>query len=156
MTRADLERRGFCRWIPLLTADSVIDVPSSAGVYAVSYSSLRPSHWPKVSCGGWHKQRNPTVPVVRLVDEWVDGTDIVYIGKTDRTLAKRITELARFGQGKPVAHWGGRLVWQLPDVRKLQIGWRVSDTGDATQEEALLLSEFINVFGRLPFANLRK
>jgi hypothetical protein len=156
LTRSNLEEQGFQGWIPLLGAERSVKLPSSPGVYAVSYEGECPVSWPTQSRGGWHKARNPAVPVARLANEWVDGTDILYIGKTDRTLEKRIGEFARFGAGQPVAHWGGRLVWQLPDAGCLMIGWRESKLGEASQDERKLLSDFLTVHGRLPFANLRR
>jgi hypothetical protein len=156
VNRADLEQRGFTGWIPLLSADASSTLPNFPGVYAVAYNLDRPKIWPNESRGGWHKGRNPAVDADRLDREWVDGTDIVYLGKTDRTLKQRICEFGQFGRGEAVAHWGGRLVWQLPELEALLIGWKVLDQDAATSEESVLLREFVDSFSRLPFANLRK
>lgn len=155
MNRAELERRGFDGWIPLLTADASLLVPQSPGVYAVAYDLGRPTIWPTASCGGWYKGKNPSVDSDRLDAEWVDDCEIVYIGKTDQTLRKRIKAFARYGQGMAVAHAGGRLIWQLPNVQNLLIGWQTLGPGEATAREADLFREFVASFGRLPFANLR-
>ena len=156
MNRVELEQRGFNNWIPLLGADRSTALPRLPGVYSVSYDEARPKTWPNESCGGWYKQRDPAVDPTRLDLEWVDGTDIVYLGRTDRTLAKRIGEFARFGSGQPVGHWGGRLIWQLPRPELVMIGWLALDAGLAVERESALLAEFFRTFGRLPFANLRK
>ena len=155
MNRSELEQRGFDGWISLLGADSSPAVPALPGVYAVAYHLGRPAAWPKVSCGGWYKGKDPTVSTARLEDEWIDGSDVIYIGKTDQTLRKRIKAFAGFGRGKAVAHQGGRLIWQLPDPQHLMIGWLVIEPSQATDEETKLLAEFEDRFGRLPFANLR-
>ena len=156
MRRDELEQRGFGIWAPLQRARGISVLPESPGVYAVSYAGKAPSDWPVVSCGGWHKGRDPAVHPDRLRAKWVEGTDLVYIGKTDRTLAKRISEFARFGNGEPAAHWGGRLIWQLPHPALLTIGWLALDPGRASNVEASMLDEFFDRFGKLPFANLRR
>jgi hypothetical protein len=155
MDRAEFERRGFEGWIPLQTADSSILVPEAPGVYAVAYELGRPNIWPAVSCGGWYKGNDPSVTSDRLDTEWIDDCDIVYIGKTDQTLRKRIKAFARYGRGDAVAHQGGRLIWQLPKVQHLLIGWRKLEVGQPTAREADLFREFVASYGRLPFANLR-
>jgi hypothetical protein len=142
--------------MPLIQANASPKLPTSPGVYAVAYDLDRPKVWPSMSCGGWHKGHDPTVTAQRLDQEWVDGTNIVYLGKTDRTLRKRLSEFSRFGKGEAVAHWGGRLIWQLPQVEKLLVGWRQVEIGMATSEESNLLNEFSDTFGHLPFANLRR
>lgn len=156
MNRSELEITGFANWIPLLGANRSSALPRLPGIYAVSYEAGRPKSWQIESCGGWHKKRNPAVDPHRLNREWVDGTDIVYVGRTDRTLAKRIGEFARFGRGEPIGHWGGRLIWQLPHADLLMVGWIALDMGLATERESALLAEFLEAFDRLPFANLRK
>lgn len=156
MTRADLEADGFVGWIPLTEAHELKAAPRLPGVYAVLYPLDSPAVWPGKSSGGWHKGRDPAVSEDVLRQNWVDGSEIVYIGMTERTLAKRISEFSRFGRGLPVAHWGGRLVWQLPDVEALSIGWLPLEPASARAEESRLLQEFVSVFGRLPFANLKR
>lgn len=155
VNRADLEAIGFSGWTPLISVEHHPHLPRQPGVYAVAYPPGRPKQWPTQSCGGWYRG-DPAIAVHRLDQRWVDASDIVYIGKTDRTLAQRITEFARFGNGMPVAHWGGRLIWQLPLVPRLLIGWRTVEAGQAVATEAALLAAFFHSFGRLPFANLRR
>lgn len=51
----------------------------------------------------------------------------MYIGKADfrkrrqsvEALRWRLSEFGAFGAGDAVAHWGGRLIWQLADVDRL-------------------------------------
>jgi hypothetical protein len=153
--RAELEGRGFIGWVPLLTASGSKLLPAEPGVYAVSYDLDKPATWPAKSVGGWHKGRDPSTDSKTLDSNWVEETDIVYLGKTDRALAKRITEFARFGNGEPVGHWGGRLVWQLPEPSRLMIGWKALQPAKAISTETELFTEFYATYGKLPFANLR-
>jgi hypothetical protein len=112
-----------------------------------------PPVFQETSCGGWWKKQNPTVALDRLEREWVPGTPLIYVGKA-LSLRERIGELLLFGDGKPVRHWGGRLVWQLGDSQKLLLGWcQDPNFGDL---ETGLIDEFISEFGRLPFANLKR
>lgn len=156
MRRSDLELLGLTGWVPLLEVLGSTNLPSFPGIYAVSYDAGQPLSWPNKSVGGWHKGRDPAVSQSQLDANWVDGADIVYIGKTDRILAKRIREFARFGRGEAVAHWGGRLVWQLPHPNRAMIGWLSLEPGQAIGLERRLLREFFDEHGRLPFANLRR
>ena len=67
------------------------------------------------------KNKAPTVALDALVANWVDDAEVVYIGKADQ-LRRRLTQYADFGAGKPVGHWGGRLIWQLPSPDQLIVG----------------------------------
>lgn len=139
-------------------------VPEKPGIYVVlgHYSDM-PDFLEKGTGPTFHikKGKSPqpmNYPVNKLEGKWVEDTWILYIGKTDRTLQKRITEYIRFGQGKDVPHRGGRSIWQLPDSDNLIIGWRVIDgpsfAGKAEQD---LLTDFKNKHNnQLPFANLRE
>lgn len=84
-------------------------------------------------------------------ERWLEGVSIVYIGRaTD--LRRRIGLLARYGRGEPVAHQGGRYLWQLVGHDHLRVAWRRES--DPVSVEARLLDEFESAHGQLPFANL--
>jgi hypothetical protein len=125
-------------------------------VYAVAYCVGKPARWPEASCGGWYRG-NPAVPIDELDANWVEGAEIVYIGKADCTpstdLRVRLRAFARFGAGARVSHWGGRLIWQLPEPASLRIGWLETGEADPLAVEAGLIAEFRAAFGKPPFAN---
>jgi hypothetical protein len=92
------------------------------------------------------------VSIELLSAKWVTDAAVVYIGQGG-DLHRRIGQLARFGLGRPVGHWGGRYLWQLSDCGALTIAWRPDPAPLATERE--LLDRFMRRYGRLPFANLR-
>lgn len=102
-----------------------------------------------------HKGKSLSYSVDELKSKWVEDTQIMYIGKTDSSLKKRISSYIRFGKGSDSPHRGGRSIWQLPDVDNLIIGWRnLSSAESARALEHQLLVEFSNAHcGKLPFAN---
>lgn len=137
-------------------------IPQKPGVYVVlgNYDEM-PDFLEKGTGPEFHfnKEKNEYIPmnysIPKLVSKWVDDTWIMYIGKTDDTLNKRISTYIRFGKGKDVSHRGGRAIWQLPDSDNLVIGWKTIE-GDmsAAQLETDWLKEFNkNHNGALPFAN---
>lgn len=90
-----------------------------------------------------------------MMAEWILDANVVYIGKAN-DLRTRLKAYARFGAGEPVAHWGGRLIWQLSDADQLRIAWRpLSAAGTARDLERLVLAHFITLHhGKRPLANL--
>jgi hypothetical protein len=120
-------------------------------VYVVRRDKSRPPAFLEQSVGGRFKGRDPSVPIDRLASEWVEGTDIVYVGRA-KNLRQRVNQLARFGRGEPIGHWGGRLLWQLADHRELEIAWLEDDAPDFLEVE--LVAEFVESHHQLPFANL--
>ena len=84
---------------------------------------------------------------------WVPGARVIYIGKADQ-LQRRLRQYLDFGAGKPVGHWGGRLIWQLSGSENLEFAW-VADEAPQLREAALLQA-FVDEFGVMPFANLRR
>ena len=70
-------------------------------------------------------------------------------------LQKRIEEYRRNGGGEPVAHWGGRYIWQLEDRDDLLVAWNVTNE-DPAVVESRMLDHFVGRYGVLPFANLRR
>ena len=119
-TRQSLENAGFTGWLSF-TDIRASACPTSGGVYVVTYQAESPIAFSQRSCGGWVKGKDPTVALDALVANWVDDAEVVYIGKADQ-LRRRLTQYADFGAGKPVGHWGGRLIWQLPSPDQLIVG----------------------------------
>jgi hypothetical protein len=150
-TRPELEQAGFEGWMPFAALrDS--HCPRSGGVYVVTYNADRPISFTEASCGGWFKGKDPTVPFDSLAANWVEGAEVVYIGKADQ-LKRRLTQYADFGAGKPVGHWGGRLIWQLPHSQRLLVAWTETPGRVPLQVETQLIGQFRRAYGKPPFAN---
>src|SRR5438132_1367701 len=102
---------GFQRLRALTRACS--HIPARPGVYA---ELLDPpvNGFLARSVGGHFKGRDPTVSPATLRAKWLEGVPTLYIGRaTD--MRRRLELLARYGQGEPVAHQGGRYLWQLAE-----------------------------------------
>lgn len=143
---------GFTRWMSFAEARNNDACPRTGGVYAVRYEGADPPAFLTKSGGGWFKDRDPSVTPEALEANWVEGASMVYLGKPD-DLRRRIRQFADFGQGKPVGHWGGRLVWHLPHPERLMISWIETPGRVPVEVEAQLLDEFRAQHGKPPFAN---
>lgn len=151
LTRPSLEADGFVGWVPF-AAIRASGCPSSGGVYVITYSGSNPATFAERSCGGWFKGKDPTVPREALDANWVDGAEVVYIGKADE-LKRRLTQFADFGTGKAIGHWGGRLIWQLPSIDQLLVAWKETPGRVPVEVEAELIASFRQAYGKPPFAN---
>ena len=150
------EFRGFVRFADLDPAD----VPTAPGVYVVVRTDGAAPRFTPQSAAGRVKGKDPSVGVDVLEKNWVDGPEVLYIGKATlgsagrRGLQKRVDEYRRHGAGEPVNHWGGRYIWQLADRDDLLVAWNpVAE--DASAVESRMLGDFKQRYGALPFANLR-
>lgn len=150
-SRPALEAAGFVGWIAF-PAIRTSACPSAGGVYVITYAGNNPITFSERSCGGWFKGRDPTVSRDALLANWVEGAEVVYIGKADQ-LKRRLTQFADFGAGKPVGHWGGRLIWQLPDVETLRVAWKETPGRVPVEVESELIAAFRHAYGKPPFAN---
>ena len=150
-TRTSLEAAGFLGWIPF-SAIRASACPSKAGVYVVIYCATEPVAFAEQSCGGWFKGKDPTVAPDALSANWVQGAHVVYIGKADQ-LKRRLSQFADFGAGKPVGHWGGRLIWQLRSIDALRVAWKETPGRVPREVELELLANFRRLQGKAPFAN---
>lgn len=160
-TRAALTREGFTGWVPFEALPAARVAPDP-GVYVIwRPSSARPEFLER-SRGGIVKGGDPTVAVERLAANWVPRAHVLYIGKASPrvggrpALAHRLGQYRRFGAGRPVDHWGGRFVWQLADHADLLVAWRPTWPHDPEEVETAMIDEFIEHYGALPFANLRR
>ena len=150
-TRSSLEKAGFTGWLPFV-AIRTSGCPTTGGVYVVTYDAEGPVAFAERSCGGWFKGKDPTVTLDVLTANWIDGAEVIYIGKADQ-LRRRLMQYADFGAGKPVGHWGGRLIWQLPSTDRLLVGWKETPGHVPVQVEADLIGQFRHSYGKPPFAN---
>jgi len=143
---------GFVR-VRATYLDRCSNVPSGPGVYAVIRSRATDPTFLQKSEAGHFKGKDPTVPIEVAQANWVDGTTVLYLGKADN-LQRRLSQLLDFGNGRPVGHWGGRLLWQLAGIDDCTIAWRADP--DPRAGESSLLAEFFDEFGALPYANLTR
>ena len=149
--------KGF-ETIENLTNTNCRDVPNTMGVYKV----LNPKGEKKFraeSIGGHFKGRNPTISQDDLNRNWVEDLPLLYIGKaggfnSNATLQKRLRQYMRFGQGVPVGHWGGRLIWQLENSNDLIVCWKTLDSDEPRDIERQMIQNFVDNYGDRPFANL--
>lgn len=158
----ELRSEGFCGFtsVEALHIDLKL-IPDEAGVYVILRDlSVAPSFLPE-GTGGRFKGRNPNVSLDRLQSRWIDAAPVIYIGKaggreSSSTLRSRLRQNFDFGTGRPVGHWGGRLIWQLTSARQLSVAWLSTKEVDPRSVERNLIEQFLNTYGALPFANLRR
>ena len=150
-SRAWLEAEGFKGFVPF---SQLIGYPltDDAGVYAVLREDQTPPVFLEKTTAGPHKGKDLTVSREALMNKWIDGTTVIYIGKAN-SLRQRLTSYARQGTGFSAGHAGGRYIWQIEGSPRFPVAWRVT-TGDPREEEKRLLAAFADQYGRLPFANL--
>lgn len=177
-TRQKLEEFGFTEFSSIQDLRINLEIiPPKKGVYMVIRDSNDDPEFLEKGTGGEFKKKKPNVPFEKLMDKWVKGAFILYIGETggykkrrkkkdgekrnhkkNRFLRSRIKELLDFGQGKSVGHYGGRLIWQLKDAENLFICWKeFSEKNDDPKKiKQALINQFKKTHdGKLPFANLR-
>ncbi len=154
--------RGFdgYRTVRSLRNKGVDAVPEEPGVYRVMRPGIAPPRFLAQGAGAWFKGKDPNVPLSRLQQEWVESALVLYIGRagadSNETLRKRIDLLIRFGEGEPVGHYGGRLVWQLNDADALVICWQATYNKDPQEVKRELIQNFRMLHGgKRPFANLQ-
>lgn len=156
----DLEQAGFKGFN---TVESLWDnssyIPKERGVYLVLRVSDTPCKYLVPGTGGFFKNKNPNIELKELENNWVHNAKVVYIGKAgslegSATLHSRLNQYLKFGKGKNIGHWGGRLIWQLKDSSELVICWKPLPSEDPRSAEKELIKAFVMKHGKRPFANL--
>jgi hypothetical protein len=152
--RQSLASNGFTGFVSFrdLKNGQLKNVPTSGGVYIVLRELETVPTFLDENPGGHFKGRNPTLQKTLLAVNWVEHSHTIYIGKGDK-LQRRMKQFIDFGFGKPVGHWGGRLVWQVENSVDFIVGWK--QVNDPASVESQLLIRFSSIYGKLPYANLR-
>lgn len=135
-------------------------IPDERGVYLILNPEISMKQFLTKGVGGYFKGKDPNLSIPQLTSNWVENSHVLYIGQaggngSSATLRKRVKQYLEFGKGKPVGHYGGRLIWQLSHHRDLIVAWKVTGTVDPSIEENNQLRAFYDTYGLLPFANLK-
>ena len=156
-TRAGLIADGFQGFVTFaaLRAGGFAGVPAAGGAYVVLREDGGVPPFLPTNPGGHFKGQDPTVPPEDLLKRWVLDAQVIYIGKAN-DLRRRLRQYSRFGAGRAVGHWGGRLIWQIAQADQLVVAWRLVDVAQSPARlERALLDAFGARYGSLPFANRR-
>lgn len=148
---------GFKEMKELFTDSS--SIPKTKGVYLVLNLAPQKAEFLQIGTGGHFKGKNPNVSIEELKSNWLDNSLVVYIGKAgsstgSATLQSRLKQYFRFGQGKNVGHWGGRLIWQLKNSGDLVVCWKPLPNDEPRTVEREFIQKFVSDFSKRPFANL--
>jgi hypothetical protein len=137
--------------IPQLRDGQVSTAPEAPGLYTVWTTADVPPRFARRSSAGHYQGREPTIPAEELQARWVPNSALLYAGKA-ANLRTRVRLMVDFAEGKPVAHWDGRALWQLSDADELLVAW--ATFADPALALAALLGRFSEAnAGALPFAN---
>lgn len=151
-THAGLKAEGFVGWLHFKQMVNQDRVPRTAGIYVITRSSTGDPRFLEANPGGHFKGKDPTVPEKALRANWVEGAEVVYMGKANE-LCRRLRQFADFGAGKPTPHWGGRLIWQLAESKNLMVAWKETPSDAPLEAEAALIADFRDLYGKPPYAN---
>ena len=132
-------------------------IPLQKGVYFILRKEDHKPHFLAVGSGGHFKGKNPNVSIATLTENWVEYSQVIYIGKaggenSGATLQSRLNQYLKFGQGKPVGHWGGRFIWQIADSDNLIICWKTLPDMEPRQVESNLIEQFVSLYGKHSFS----
>ncbi len=134
-------------------------VPAHAGIYLIKRESESAPQFRIPGTGGWFKGQDPNSASDIIEAKWVSGTQILYIGKAagNKGLKGRLRQLIDLGNGKPVSHRGGRLLWYLQESEDLLVRWRTCTADEADRAETTAIADFKRSHrGMRPFANMNK
>ena len=105
------------------------------------------------SNAGKFKGKDPTVKIEKLKQKLSVEADILYLGKSEDSVEKRMHQHIEFWNGKSIAAWGGRSIAQIKNFEDLEV-WYLPCNNPKEMETALL-REFEGQYKQLPLANWR-
>lgn len=136
-------------------------VPKEMGVYLIVQDKIDKPHFLTRGTGGFFNKKDPNVSIETLKSNWVEDTNILYIGKAGGIgikthLHRRLSDYMRFGKAAPVGHRGGRYIWQLENSCELIVCWKVLQDKEPKDIEGKMIQAFkAQHNGKRPFANLK-
>jgi hypothetical protein len=158
---ASLRRAGFEGFQPIsdLQSSRCCDLPDNPGIYMILRRNKKPPRFLMKSVGGHFKGKEPSVPLGVLKKNGWSIQLFSTLGRRaqgKRRFRNRVRAYMRFGEGEPVAHWGGRFIWQLGGWKDLTVCWKIKVSGSPREAEKKLILAFKALHeGKLPFANLK-
>ncbi|MGD9958812.1 hypothetical protein [Nocardioides sp.] len=154
-----LEDKGLVGWIRWADwPPPKKELPASAGgVYVLFRRSQSEPRFLDRSTGATHKKRDPSLGRDALTANGVPAANVVYIGKADHhRLRGRLNEYQAMGAKPTGSHWGGRLIWQLSDSRKLLVAYLVLPPTDIPRNvETKMIEGFRRRYGKPPLRTIR-
>ena len=160
--RSEIQKQGFQGFITVskLWSDNS-SIPKQRGVYLVINPAYDNPQFLSTGVGGFFKGKDPNVPIEELQKNTIENSQVIYIGKAGSpegkaTLNSRLVQYLKFGQKKNVGHWGGRYIWQLKNYNDLIFCWKTTPMSDPRIIEKDMIEDFIEQFGSMPYANLKR
>jgi hypothetical protein len=151
---------GFYSYNHLVSDYSLIN--PFKGVYLVINFDYKNPEFTDPGVCGTHKGKNPNRTIEHLKEKYVNGSQIMYIGKGGKlakdskaNLQTRLKDYLKCSINNTCSHSGGRSIWQLQNFEHLIFCWKKVEFEEPENYEAILLQMFINQFGKLPFANYK-
>ena len=135
--------------------NSCSEIPDVKGIYLVLRAAEKAPVIKSSSLGGYVHFPNdsPCYSVDELEDNYIDGSHILYIGKSTN-IQKRIRTYMKFGKGEKARHGGGRAIWQLADADDLIVCWTATTDGPRKVEKEMIQRYKLNHSSKRPFANM--
>ena len=135
------------------------NIPKEKGIYFILYTETHSPDFLPTGTGGHFKGQNPNITMKELKSHWVNNTIVIYIGKaggtgSSATIQSRLKQYLKFGQGRNIGHWGGRLIWQIRNSGDLFVCWKTLPDKEPRDVERELIQMFKSEYGKRPFANL--
>lgn len=149
--------KGFKSINSLIIDNSTI--PKQKGVYLIIRNDKKAPDFSIEGTGGFFKGKDPNISSEELQENWISDCKVIYVGKAGgenkkATLQTRLKQYLKFGQGKNIGHYGGRMIWQLSDAQDLIVCWKELPNDEPSFVEGKLINIFKEKYGKRPFANL--
>lgn len=127
-TRTGLEARGYTGFLTFAELRSH-GATTKPGIYVVVRDTPDPPQFLPTSPAG--KARDFSERVDLLDAAWVEGAEVVYIGRATCGTRKdgihrRLKQFRRTGAGTADNHGGGVWIFQLTDAPSLKVCWRAA------------------------------